>query len=110
MHDEDTADIKIFADGSGLEGKAGAAAALFRGNLPPKILRYHLGSLTRHTTPDSEAIGVVLSMHLLKQERNVTTVSVSIDNQPVISATDMRRPRAGQHIILGFMEMADEAS
>jgi hypothetical protein len=29
---------KIFADGSGLLGKAGTAAALFRGNHPPKEL------------------------------------------------------------------------
>jgi hypothetical protein len=44
---DNTADIKIFADGLGLDGKAGAATALFRGNLPPKVLCYHLGPLSR---------------------------------------------------------------
>jgi hypothetical protein len=103
-HDEDTANIKIYADGSGLDGEAGAAAALFRGNLPPTVLRYHLGPLTKFTTSDSEAVGVLLGMHLLRQETNVTLVSVSID----ISATNIRKPQAGQHIILGFLEQADE--
>jgi ribonuclease HI len=105
---DDTADIKIFADGSGLDGKAGAAAALYRGNLPPKILRYHLGPLTQHTTTDSEAVGGILSLHLLQAERNVTTVSINIDNQSVISATNSRSPRTGQHIIVELMDVADQ--
>ena len=104
----DQSDIRIFADGSGLDGQAGAAAALYRGTQPPKVLRYHIGPLTKHTTPDSEAIGVILAMHLLQDEQNFTSASISIDNQSVISATAIRKPRAGQHLILGFMEMADE--
>jgi ribonuclease HI len=110
MLNEDTADIKIFTDGSGLDGKAGAAAALYRSNRPPKVLRYHLGPLTQHTTTDSEAVGAVLGMTLLYAERNVTTVSVNLDNQSVISATGIRRPRPGQHIIVELTNLADEAA
>jgi hypothetical protein len=108
VHDSEVANIRIYADGSGLKGEAGAAAALYRGNRPPKVLRYHLGSLTCHTTTDSEAVGGVIRLHLLQQETNVTLVSMSIDNRSVITATNMRRPRGGQHIIQGIMELADE--
>jgi hypothetical protein len=50
----------------------------------------------------------MLGMHLLQAEVNITTVSTSVDNQPVISATDECRPRASQHIIQGFLDMADK--
>jgi ribonuclease HI len=88
MLNDNDADIKIFADGSGLNKQAGAAAVLYRGNRPPKILRYHLRPLTQHTTTDSEGVGGILSMHLLQAKHNVTSVSVNIDNQSVISAIE----------------------
>jgi len=46
----DTADIKVYTDGSGFKGKAGAAAVLYRGGMAPKSLRYCLGTLNEHTS------------------------------------------------------------
>jgi ribonuclease HI len=46
-------------------------------------------------------------MHLLQAERNISTVSVNIDNQSIISATDIRKPRPGQHIIVKLTDIAD---
>lgn len=44
------ADVKVFADGSGLDGNAGAAAVLYRQGKRVNTLRDRLSPLTRHTT------------------------------------------------------------
>ena len=54
------ADICIYTDSLGLEGKAGAAAVFFQGNVAPKSLQYHLGSLNEHTTFKAEAVRLIL--------------------------------------------------
>jgi hypothetical protein len=48
MHNEATSkpEIKVFTDGSRIDGKIGVAAVLYRKgrSAPAKVLRYHLGS------------------------------------------------------------------
>lgn len=99
---DDDADIRIFTDGSGLEGQAGAAAVLYRRGNPPRRLRYHLGPISQHTTFDAEAVGALLGAHLLSKERRVTTVTLSIDCQAVIKSTEIIRAQTGQDIMDEF--------
>jgi hypothetical protein len=66
---DDRADVKVYADGSGAEGGAGAAAVLYKGGRRTAALRYHLGSLADHTTYEAEAVGVTLALELLSKER-----------------------------------------
>ena len=43
---EDGADARVYSDGSGIDGMAGAAAVLFRNGHEAKSIRYQLGPLT----------------------------------------------------------------
>jgi hypothetical protein len=96
---ECNADVQIYADGSGLDGKAGAAAVIYWGIHPPKTLRFYLGPLTEHTTFEAEAVGVLLGLHMLSYEKDILTAHISIDNQAIIQALSARKPKAGKHII-----------
>jgi ribonuclease HI len=93
------AEIRIFADGSGVEGKAGAAAAMYKGSGGPRILRFHLGTLMEHTTFEAEAIGLQLALHMLKFERNAKKATVWLDNQAVIQSISNRKPKPAQYLI-----------
>ena len=60
---KDDSDIRIYTDGSGFGGRVGAAAVLYRKGAkePEKVLRFHLGSLKKHTTYKGEAVGSILA-------------------------------------------------
>jgi ribonuclease HI len=100
-------DVIIYADGSGIKGKAGAAAVIYRGDGTPKVLRYCLGPLTEHTTFDTEAIGITLAAHLLGQEKNVWRATISLDNQVVITSLDTGKPKSGQNVIGEFLQQIE---
>lgn len=106
---EDKADIRIFTDGSGYEGMAGAAAILYRQRRRPKILRYHLGPLTQHTTFEAEAVGAVLGAALLQKERDITTVTLYIDCQSIITSTGITKSQPGQQIVDEFHRLTNHS-
>lgn len=66
--EKDDSDIRIYTDGSGFEGNAGAAAVLYRkgSDEPEKVLRLHLGTLKKHTTFEGEAVGSILAAWMLQ--------------------------------------------
>ena len=57
--------IRLFSDGSGLDGGVSAAAVMYRPGRGPRVLRFHLGPLTDHTVFEAEAVGVILALHML---------------------------------------------
>jgi hypothetical protein len=64
----DNPDIKVFTDGSGMDGKIGAAAVLYRnGRLKTKV-RYQLSSQRHHTVYKGEGIGAILGTKLIQKE------------------------------------------
>ena len=65
LEHECTSEAWVYSDGSGLGGKAGAAAVLYREGTSPRVLRYSLGTLAQHTTYEAEAVGLLLDLHLL---------------------------------------------
>ena len=101
-----TAQTRIYTDGLGFNGLAGAAAVLFRGQAAPRMLWYHLGLLTEHTTFEVEALGVILGLHLLGSERQVTSVTISTDSQAVLGALDTRNLKPGQQYIDEILRLA----
>jgi hypothetical protein len=60
LNNDNMDDIKIFTDGSGLNGHIGAAAVLTRGFHPYIIARHHLGPETKHTVYEGECVGQLL--------------------------------------------------
>jgi ribonuclease HI len=93
------ADVRVYADGSGIDGMAGVARVLYRGAGTPRTLRYCLGPLS---------VGIPLAMHLLGNERNVRTATISLDNQAVITSVDTHKPKSGQYIIDQFLQQAEK--
>ncbi|KAF7783210.1 hypothetical protein Agabi119p4_2586 [Agaricus bisporus var. burnettii] len=99
---------RVYSDGSGQNGKIGAAAVIYEGNKekPSKINQYHLGSAEHHTTYDAEAVGALLAMHLVKElaslkgtPTNPARVTHYVDNQSIIRALNADKGGTGQHIL-----------
>jgi hypothetical protein len=63
--------IQIFTDGSGHDGRIGAAAVLIREGQEPRTLKYHLGPDKIHTVYKAEVVGLTLAAKLLATERDV---------------------------------------
>jgi ribonuclease HI len=96
-------EVRIYADGSGINRMAGAAAVIYSRDKPPKMLRYCLGPLTEHTTFEAEAVGITLGMHMLRYEKNVKAATISLDNQAVIMVTGTWKAKSGHYIIDEFL-------
>ncbi|KAF8593626.1 ribonuclease H-like protein [Ceratobasidium sp. AG-I] len=80
------APVKIYSDGSMVDGKVGAAAVLIRAGRRDKFAWYHLGPDTEHEVYKAELIGLQLALHLLAQEQEVGEVDIYVDNQAVLRA------------------------
>ncbi|KAF9440417.1 hypothetical protein P691DRAFT_687762 [Macrolepiota fuliginosa MF-IS2] len=106
---EDDSRYKIYSDGSGQDGRVGAAAILMEaGNpTPTKMLQFHLGTTAEHTTYEAEAVGALLAMKIAKEvaseaeRRGETDLAIShyADNQSVIKALHSRKSKPGQYLI-----------
>jgi len=92
-------EVELYSDGSGLDGMAGAAAVMFKGAQGAKTLRYSLGQLTEHTVYEVEAVGVILTLHMLGSERNIQRATIRLDNKAVLGALTECRSRPAQMII-----------
>jgi len=100
---DDTADLKIYSDGSGLEGYIGASAVLFRGGIERRTRRFRLGKEEFHEVYDGEGVGILMSFSLARLEgramgRTLQRVSIYVDNEAAIRAMQMRRPGPSHYI------------
>ncbi|QRV84548.1 Reverse transcriptase from transposon X-element protein [Ceratobasidium sp. AG-Ba] len=100
------ADVRIYSDGSGIDGGIGAAAVLCRDGQPDKILRLHLGSNKRHVVYEAELVGAMLALHLLANERGVDSAWVGIDNQAVLHTLRSPIVNAAPHLVLAIADLA----
>lgn len=95
-------DVKIFTDGSGMEGKIGTAAILYQNGWMKTTLQYQLGSQRHHTVYEGKGIGAVLGTKLVSKEWGVRLAIFYIDNQVSITATQLINPTSGHHIFDTF--------
>ena len=102
-------EVQVFADGSAMNGKVGAAAVLTRAGKPPRVLHMHLGTENEHTVHEAELVGMLLGLHLISTERKgSTSFALGVDNQAAIKAfhTNLRSP--GHHIATEILRMAKQ--
>ena len=57
---------------------------LFKRGEGPRVLKFHLGSITHHTVYEAELVGLLLALHLLRDKRDVDQAIVRLDNQAVL--------------------------
>jgi ribonuclease HI len=98
MDDNDRTAIQVYTDGSGKDGKIGAAAVLYRNGCKKASLRYLLGPADRHTVPKAEGTALILGLELIRQERRVTTVSMIADNLGSIQRSTTARATPTQYL------------
>lgn len=77
----------VYTDRSEIDGRVGAAAVLATPNSEPKVLRFHLGGVDKHTVYEGELVGLALGVTLLKKERSVLRTSCVADNCANLQAT-----------------------
>ena len=104
--ENDESDVKVFTDGSGMEGKIGAAAILYQNGRMKTKLQYQLGSQQHHTVYEGEGVGAVLGK-LVSNEWGVWSAIFYIDNQASIMATQLINPTSGHHIFNAFNKNID---
>lgn len=86
--DKDTAQFKVYTDGSGIDGRIGASTVLFERGTEISSVRLCLGSAEEHTVFEGEGVGGVLAMVLLGEQPELSgPVRVVVDSQPAIRAT-----------------------
>lgn len=96
------AEATMWTDGSGIDGKAGAAAVLKLHGRTSWVLRYHLGTLSCNTTFDTEVVGMLLGIHLLKgiaDFNQLEGVQLLLDGKSVIEATNKRKIKSRQALV-----------
>ncbi|EUC67684.1 reverse transcriptase, putative, partial [Rhizoctonia solani AG-3 Rhs1AP] len=99
------ATIKIYTDGSMLDGHVGAAAVLYRDGREVAVLKKYVGLAGEHEVYEAEVIGLLLGLELLAREQGADEAAFFIDNQVVLITL-----RAGTTNGLGYLfEHLDEA-
>ena len=100
--EEDVADatpIKVYTDGSGLEGKVGGAAVLYRNGVLKSKRRMLLGSVAHHTVYEGEGVGLILGLELIREEGQAEgMVSMGVDNTAAITATHAIKPGPSHYL------------
>ncbi|KAG2066791.1 hypothetical protein BDR04DRAFT_973064, partial [Suillus decipiens] len=97
--------IQVYSDGSGHQGKIGAAAVLFRTGCRPCKLLFHLGTEEEHMVFEVEAVGLTLAAELIATENDIIyPISIFVDNQAVIQAGETFYSSPGSYLIDQFQE------
>lgn len=108
-----TARIRIYTDGSAIDGKVGAAALLYINNKedPRQILHYHLGPKKLYSTYDAEWVGAVMAVRMLTNSEDDSvgqeTATIFVDNQSVIKSSRTTKPGPAQYLMKALHDLAD---
>jgi ribonuclease HI len=97
---EERARVRVYSDGSGMDGTIGAAAVLYRDSILKRVKRYRLGSARHHTVYKGEGVGMILALRLIKEEREevVGVTPLGVDSQVAIVAMGSIKPAPSHYI------------
>jgi ribonuclease HI len=62
----------------------------------------HLGTLEEHTVFESEVVGAILALDIIKGTPHLTDVDIFTDCQPAIIALAAPKPQPGQYLLAAF--------
>jgi ribonuclease HI len=96
--DLDTADVKIFTDGSAIHGKVGAAAVIYREGNRTNTIWKHLGSDEEHTVHEAECVAILMGLHTIKRWK-YKRVTIYADNQAALQGLTASAPGPGKYIL-----------
>ena len=102
-------EVKVFSDGSCIEGKVGAAAVLFHDSQEKRVARKHLGLDCEHTVFEAEVVGLTLAAELICAEWNIESVMLGADSQAEIRAMRGAMGASGRHLLDRFHEQVEVA-
>ena len=103
----DRSEATVFLDGSGYEGAIGVVAVLYRGSIEKKTTKIFMGSEDRHMVFKAELLGLSLAAELIKDKRQIWTLTLGVDSQAVLRAIRNRRAIPGQYLVESFHEQID---
>ena len=99
----------VYTDGSGHEGKIGAAAVMMRNGREVKTLTYHLGLETEHTVYEAEAVATTMALHLLTGlKKKMKKVTIGMDNQAVLMGLSNQRSKLSHYLLDKIHDMLED--
>jgi ribonuclease HI len=94
----DTAQGKVFSDGSCIDGGVGAAAVLYRGGVEVQVVRLYLGTEEEHTVFEAELVGMAMGAKLLNMERSAK-YTIGTDSQAAMLTTRREKQMSAQYLV-----------
>ena len=100
--------LGIYTDGSGINGKIGAAAVCDQ-----NILRAHIGRADLYTVCYGELYGILMATSLtnliinIEKQYNITTATIYTDNQAAIRKVQNPNNKSGQCLVQNIVIMID---
>ncbi|KIK80662.1 hypothetical protein PAXRUDRAFT_158079 [Paxillus rubicundulus Ve08.2h10] len=99
LHNKSNANTQVYCNGSRENEKIGAAAVLYTRGKSSCILHYHLGTASKHTVYEAEAVGLTLAAHLLCTGSNIELpIAIFVDNQAVIKSGEVFIMKSGHYL------------
>jgi ribonuclease HI len=95
-------DLRVYSDGSAVDGGVGGAAVLLRNGEVERTKRVYLGSDQEHTVYEGEMVGMILAIELLKEEGGSGSMALGVDNQAAIWATKAFVSKPGHYLMDKF--------
>lgn len=95
---EGEAEIRVYTDGSGIDGGIGAAVYWSRGMRKSGRARLFIGKSQAHEVYEGECYALEMGMNVIAKEQAAGTVTFAVDNQATIKALDDPKPGPGRHL------------
>ena len=104
-----TAPVQVYSDSSGFAGRISTSAILYIKDQLVKTLCFYLGTKDKHTVYDTEGVGLVTGLHLLKN-LNIKLIHPTLlgaDSQAVLRAINNQRSHPEQYILNSIHNAAE---
>ena len=97
----------IYTDGSGIEGKIGAAIYSLTMD---KVAHQHLGTETQHNVFIAEVTALKMAAEIMQEDHSYTDCHIYTDSQASIKAIENPQQQSGQAIIQDFLNCIDDVA